>query len=134
MSTDAEGVAGRLIEAFGAIDFEGMRAQLADDLRAYITNAEGGVDQVVGADEYLRRIEAMDLPTARFRVDVTQSVAVRPDAAMVMVEVHAARGSSTLHNHAAHLLFTRDGRVSEWWMVEALPAESDAFWSADAGD
>jgi len=23
----------------------------------------------------------------------------------------------------------RDGVVSEWWMVEALPAESDAFWS-----
>jgi hypothetical protein len=134
MSTDAEAVAARLIEAFGAIDFEGMRAQLADGLRAYITNAEGGVDEVVGADEYLRRIEAMDLPTARFRVDITQSVAVRPDLAMVMVEVHAARGSRTLHNHAAHLLFTRDGRVSEWWMVEALPAESDAFWSADAAD
>jgi hypothetical protein len=134
MSTDAEAVAGRLIEAFGATDFEGMRAQLADGLRAYITNAEGGVDEVVGADEYLRRIAAMDLPTARFRVEVTQSVAVRPDLAMVMVEVHAARGSRTLHNHAAHLLFVRDGRVAEWWMVEALPAESDAFWSADASD
>jgi hypothetical protein len=134
MSVDAEAVAGRLIEAFGAIDFDGMRAQLGDDLRAYITNSAGGVDVVVGADEYLGRIEAMDLPSARFRVDLTQSVAVRPDLAMVMVEVHAARGSRTLHNHAAHLLRTRDGKVSEWWMVEALPAESDAFWAADAAD
>ena len=64
MSVDAEAVAGRLIEAFGAIDFDGMRAQLGDDLRAYITNAAGG--------------------------------------------------SRTLHNHAAHLLRTRDGNVSEW--------------------
>jgi ketosteroid isomerase-like protein len=47
----------------------------------------------------------------------------------VMVEIHAARSGRTLHNHAAHLLFVEDGRVSEWWMVEALPAESDAFWS-----
>jgi hypothetical protein len=134
MASDAEAVAGRLIAAFGAIDFEGMRAQLADDLRAYITNAEGGVDEVVGADEYLRRVAAMDLPTASFSVEVTQSVAVRPELAMVMVEVRAARGSRTLHNHAAHLLFVRDAKVTEWWMVEALPAESDAFWSADAAD
>jgi hypothetical protein len=28
-----------------------------------------------------------------------------------------------------HLMTVRDGVVSEWWMVEALPAESDAFWS-----
>src|SRR5438876_867991 len=100
MSTDAEAVAGRLIEAFGAIDFDGMRAQLGDDLRAFITNAEGDVDEVVGADEYLRRVEAMDLPSASFRVDITQSVAVRPELAMVMVEIRAARGSRTLHNHA----------------------------------
>jgi hypothetical protein len=30
----------------------------------------------------------------------------------------------------AHCLFVRDGLVAEWWMVEALPAESDAFWSS----
>jgi hypothetical protein len=129
MSADAESVARRLIDAFGAIDFDEMRAQMSSDLRAYITNSEGGVDEVDGADEYLQRIEAMNLPTAQFQVDITQSVSVRPDVAMVMVEVHAARGGRILHNHATHLLFVSDGRVSEWWMVEALPAESDAFWS-----
>jgi SnoaL-like domain len=130
MPADVESVALELIEAFGAIDFERLRSLLADDLRAYVTNAEGGVDEVFGADEYVRRIEAMDLPSAEFRVDVTQAVAVRPETMMVMVEIHAARGGRTLHNHAAHLLYVRDGAVSEWWMVEALPAESDAFWSA----
>ena len=34
-----------------------------------------------------------------------------------------------LHNHASHLFFVRDGRVAEWWMVEALPAERDAAMS-----
>jgi hypothetical protein len=130
MPTDAESVARQLIEAFGAIDLERMRSLLADDLHAYVTNAAGGVDEVVGPREYLRRVEAMDLPAAQFRVDITQSVPVRHDLAMLMVEIHAARGANTLHNRAAHLLYVRDGAVSEWWMVEALPADSDAFWSA----
>ena len=130
MSADPGSVARRLIEAFGAIDLDGMRALLDEDLHAYITNAEGGVDEVVGPDEYLRRVEAMDLAAAEFRVDVSQSVSVRADLVMVMVEVHAARHGRTLHNHAAHLLYVREGRVAEWWMVEALPAESDAFWSS----
>lgn len=130
MAVDPEPVVRRLIEAFSRIDFEAMRSQLADDLHAYITNAEGGVDEVVGAEEYLRRVEAMELPTAQFRVDITQSVTVRPGLVMVMVEIHAARGGRMLRNHAAHLLFVRDGLINEWWMVEALPAESAAFWSA----
>jgi hypothetical protein len=130
MPTDAESVARQLIEAFGAIELERMRSLLADDLHAYVTNAAGAVDEVVGPGEYLRRVEAMNLPAAQFRVDITQSVPVRPDLAMVMIEIHAARGARTLHNHAAHLLYVRDGAVSEWWMVEALPADSDAFWSA----
>jgi ketosteroid isomerase-like protein len=126
---EAETIARELLDAFNAIDLERMRSLLADDVRAYVTNREGGVDVVVGAREYLGRIEAMDLPSAEFHTDVTQAVTVHPDLVMLMVEVHAARGGRTLHNHAAHLLFVRDDRVAEWWMVEALPAESDAFWS-----
>jgi ketosteroid isomerase-like protein len=126
---EAENIGRGLLDAFNAIDLERMRMLLADDLRAHVTNREGGVDVVTGAGEYLGRIEAMDLPSAEFRTEVTEAVTIRPDLVMIMVEVHAARGGRTLHNHAAHLLFVRDGRVAEWWMVEALPAESDAFWS-----
>jgi hypothetical protein len=118
-----------LVHGFTDADFERVRSYLHDDLRAYITNRDGGVDEVRGADSYLGRVQAMDLPSASFRLDITQVVAVRPDLIMAMVEVHAARGGRTLHNHATHLFYLRDGRVSEWWMVEALPAESDAFWS-----
>ena len=43
----------------------------------------------------------------------------------------AVGGSAVrLHNHAAHCLYVRDGLVTEWWMVQALPAESEAFWSS----
>jgi ketosteroid isomerase-like protein len=126
----SEQLARRLIDAFSANDLEAMRSCLADDLRAYITDSEGGVDEVIGADGYVARVEAMDLGSAEFRVDITQLVTVRQDVVMVMVEIHAARAGRSLHNHAAHLLFVEDGLVREWWMVEALPAESDAFWSA----
>jgi SnoaL-like domain len=124
-----ESVARELIEAFCAADTQRMRSLLADDLRAYITNREGGVDEV-GAEDYLRRVAAMDLPSAQLSLAVTQMITPRPEMIIAMVEVRAARGGRTLHNHAAHCLFVRDGLVTEWWMVEALPAESDAFWSS----
>jgi SnoaL-like domain len=124
-----ESVARELIEAFCAADTGRMRSLLADDLRAYVTNREGGVDEV-GAQEYLGRVAAMDLPSAQLTLTVTQVITPRPEMIVAMVEVSAARGGRTLHNHAAHCLFFRDGLVAEWWMVEALPAESDAFWSS----
>jgi ketosteroid isomerase-like protein len=125
----AESVARELIEAFCAADSQRMRALFADDLRAYITNREGGVDEV-DAEEYLRRVAAMDLPAAQLTLKITQTITPRPEMVIAMVEVNAARDGRKLHNHAAHLLFVRDGLVAEWWMVEALPADSDAFWSS----
>jgi hypothetical protein len=125
----AESVVRELIVAFCAGDIQLMRPLLSDGLRAYITNRDGGVDEV-GADEYLRRVAAMDLPSAQLTLEVTQTVSPRPEMVIAMVEVKASRRGRTLHNHAAHCLFIRDGLVTEWWMVEALPAESEAFWSS----
>jgi ketosteroid isomerase-like protein len=123
-------VASRFLEAFSAADFERMRALLAEDVVAHITNAEGGVDKVEGRDAYLSRLEAMDLPSARFNVEPTQPpVAVDPDRVLVMVEIHARREGRSLHNFAAHLLRVADGRITDWRMVDAKPSESDDFWS-----
>ncbi len=123
-------LARRLLEAFSAADFEGMRATLDEDLVAYITNSQGGLDRVDGREEYLSRVETMDLPSARFSVDLTQApVTVDSDQLLVMVEIRAQRGGRSLHNFAAHLLRIADGRITEWRMVEAKPAESDEFWS-----
>lgn len=46
-----------------------------------------------------------------------------------MVEIHARRGDRSLHNFAAHLVRVSDGRITELRMVDAKPADSDAFWS-----
>ena len=121
----------RFLAAFSAADFGAMREALAPDLVAWVTNSEGAMDRVEGRDEYLGRIEAMDLPAASFRIELTQQpVAVGDDRVLAMVEVHAERGGRTLHNFAAHLVRLEDGQIAEWWMVDAKPAESDAFWAA----
>ncbi len=72
----------------------------------------------------------MDLPSARFTVEPTQPpVSVYPDWVLVMVEVHAERSGRSLHNFAAHVLRVEGGRITEWRMVDAKPAESDRFWA-----
>jgi hypothetical protein len=116
----------RLIDSFAAHDEEGMRGWLAEDLVAYVTNADGGVDRVQGRDGYVQRLLALKAPT--LSVSVTQSVTVPPDQALLMVEIRAERKGSTLHNFSAFLARIRDDQVSELWMVEALPAYSDQFW------
>ena len=115
-----------LIEAFASHDEEGMRAALAEDMTAYVTNAEGGVDPVHGRETYLPRLLALKAP--ELSVTVTQSVTVSSDQAMVMVEIRAEREGRSLHNFSAFLGRIRADQVSELWMVEALPAYSDEFW------
>jgi ketosteroid isomerase-like protein len=119
------------IAAFSAADFEAMRGLLAPGLVAWVTGADGTMARVEGRDDYLGRIEAMDLPAASFSVELTQPpVEVGSDRVMLMVEVHAERGGRTLHNFAGHLLRIEGERIAEWWMVDAKPAESDAFWGS----
>ena len=45
-----------------------------------------------------------------------------------MVEIRAERKQRSLHNFAAFLATVADDRITELWMVEALPAYSDQFW------
>jgi hypothetical protein len=121
-----EQVVRSLVEAFSAHDEQGMKAALADDVTAYVTNGEGGVDAVHGRDAYVQRLLALQAP--ELAVDVTQSVTVAPDQALTMCEVRAERNEQTLHNFAAFLATVVDDQIIELWMVEALPAYSDEFW------
>jgi len=50
-AADNERLAHQLVEAFNAADLPRMRALLAEDRKAYITNALGGIDEVDGPDE-----------------------------------------------------------------------------------
>jgi hypothetical protein len=72
----------------------------------------------------------MDLTNVDYSVELTQApMLVGDDEALIMTEVRARRGDKTLQNFAAHLLRVADGKIVEMYMVDAKPAESDAFWA-----
>jgi hypothetical protein len=123
---DPESTLRGFIDAFSTHHEDAMRAVLAPDLTAYVTDAEGGVQPVLSRDSYVQRLLALKAPV--FTVKVTQSVTTRPDQALLMVEIHAERKDRALHNFAAFLATVRDEQIAELWMVEALPAYSDQFW------
>jgi ketosteroid isomerase-like protein len=123
-------VATSLLQAFNDGDLDRMRELMDPAMVAWVTDASGAAEAVTGADAYLDRVAAMDLPAVRYRVSATQSpVAIEDDLVLIMVEVHAERDDRRLENFAAHVLRVADGRVTEWRMADAKPAESDRFWA-----
>jgi ketosteroid isomerase-like protein len=127
--SDLEGLARRFFGAFGRDDdIEIMRNAMTEDAVSWITNAEGGSDRVEGREGWIARVPSLE--GAEGRVDVVQVVGVDADHMLTMIEVHAVRKGHTLHNFAAFLTRVQDDRIAELWMVDAKPAESDAFWTA----
>ena len=120
-------LARRLFEAYAGGDRDTIRSLLADDLTAYVTNADAGVDELRGVETYMERLP--DLHAAGGRLRVTQVLPVDAERVMTMVEIRAERGGRQLHNFAAFLAQVSDDRVTKLWMVDALPAYSDEFWS-----
>jgi ketosteroid isomerase-like protein len=127
---DPKEVATRLLQAFNDGDLDRMRALMDPELVACVTDAAGEAQPVTGADAYLDRIAAMNLPAVSYRVTLTQApVALEDDLILLMVEVRAERDGRRLHNFAAHVLRVRDEKVTEWRMADAKPGESDRFWA-----
>jgi ketosteroid isomerase-like protein len=120
----------RFVECFNNADLGAMRAALADDAVAFITGPDGNPLRLDGADTYIAALGAMDLPNVDYSVELTQApMLLGDDQALIMTEVRARRGDTTLQNFAAHLLRVADGKIVEMYMVDAKPAESDAFWA-----
>jgi ketosteroid isomerase-like protein len=129
MVDDARAAVTAFVDAFRLADLDALRAALADDFIGHVTTADGGV-RSVDRDGYVASVAAMDVPTANLRLDVPNIVEVEPGRVLIMVEVHAARDGRTLHNFSGQLATVRGGAIAELWMVDALPEESDRFWSA----
>jgi ketosteroid isomerase-like protein len=127
MSDPAE-ISRDFFQAYADGDRDRAASLLAENVTAYITNAEAGIDTVTGRDDYMARVP--DLQEAGGTATVTQVVGVDDERAMTMVEIKVPdRKGKSLHNHAAFLARVAEGEISELWMVEALPAYSDEFWS-----
>jgi ketosteroid isomerase-like protein len=127
MSDPAE-ISRDFFQAYADGDRDRAASLLAENVTAYITNAEAGIDTVTGRNDYMARVP--DLQKAGGIAAVTQVVGVDDERAMTMVEIKVPdRKGKSLNNHAAFLARVADGEISELWMVEALPAYSDEFWS-----
>lgn len=109
-------------------DVDAMRELMSDGFVGHVTTAEGG-SRKTDRGQYLDSITQMDVGSAGLRLTITDTVDVEPGLVMFLVEVHAERGERRLHNHSGQLARIEKGRISELWMVDALPGESDAFWA-----
>lgn len=126
--SDPGEVSRTFFQAYADGDRDKVASLLAENVIAYVTNAEGGVDQVAGRDAYMTRVP--DLQEAGGSVEITQIVGVDEERAMAMVEIRVpVRKGKSLHNYAAFLARVAEGEIARLWMVEALPAYSDEFWS-----
>ncbi|MET0324786.1 MAG: nuclear transport factor 2 family protein [Ilumatobacteraceae bacterium] len=120
----------RFLEAYNSGDLVAMREALGDDAVAFVTGPDGNPIRLDGAEMYIAALGAMDLAHVDYSVQLTQPpVMVGADRALIMTEVRARRDDRTLQNFAAHLLRVTDGKIVEMYMVDAKPADSDAFWA-----
>jgi ketosteroid isomerase-like protein len=125
---DPADVSRAFFQAYADGDRDQAASLLAEDVTAYITNAEGGVDEVTSRDDYMARVP--DLKEAGGTAAITQVVGIDEQRAMTMVEIKVPdRKGKSLHNHAAFLARVEGEEIAELWMVEALPSYSDEFWS-----
>ncbi|MDA7948411.1 MAG: nuclear transport factor 2 family protein [Hyphomicrobiaceae bacterium] len=129
-SEEPEAIVRRFIEAFDAADLDTIATCLGENVVAEVTQRDASTVQLQGRAAYMANIEALDIPTVRPRVWITQIAKVSEDQVLFMVEGKAARKGRKLHNHAAYLMTIKGGEIQRIWMVEALPEESDTFWKS----
>jgi hypothetical protein len=121
----------RFVAAMEASDMEAIASSFDPHVRAFITNAAGGTDSVEGSRELLGRFPAFASMADSFEAVTTQVHEIDDRSVLAMVEIRAHRKGRSLHNFAGILIrLSQEGRMTEYRMVEALPEESDRFWSA----
>jgi ketosteroid isomerase-like protein len=120
----------RFMAAMESSDMETIAASFDPSVRAYLTNADDGTDLVEGSDALRQRFPDFAAMADAFQARVTQVHKVNASSVLFMVEIRAERKGRSLHNFAGILIrLSETGKMVEYRMVEALPEESDRFWS-----
>jgi hypothetical protein len=126
----AVALAYELVDSFQNGNFEKMARILDENMHSYISNAEGGHDELKGRDAFMENLRALDAGHVKPEITMLQCTYVTPQKSLFMLEVKAERGKQKLHNYAAYLLEERDDLITQIHMVEAKPEESNDFWKA----
>jgi hypothetical protein len=121
----------RFVRAMESSDMATVRASFDPNVRAFVTNAEGGTDLVEASEALGQRFPDFAAMADSFRATVTQLHQIDDRTVLFMIEIQAERLGRSLHNFAAALIrLSAEGKMTEYRMVEALPADSERFWSA----
>lgn len=121
----------RFVRAMESSDMATVRASFDPNVRAFVTNAEGGTDLVEGSEALGQRFPDFAAMADSFHATVTQVHQIDDRTVLFMIEIRAERLGRSLHNFAAALIrLSAGGKMTEYRMVEALPADSVRFWSA----
>lgn len=116
------------VQAYAELDMTKIESFLADEIVAYITNKQAELDKVVGRKAYMLRQAESNIDGVKIQLTVPQIITVSTGQVMLMVDVEVQRSEKSMHNHAAYLATVIDHKITELWMVEALPSQSDSFW------
>jgi ketosteroid isomerase-like protein len=118
-------------EAFSRGDMDALRNELFTD---DIVWHQGGHNQTSGdyrgADQVLGLFGKLhQLTDGTFRVEVHDLLASE-DHVVVLARVQATRaGKSLQHGDYSHVCHFRDGKLSEAWIVDVDPYETDEFFA-----
>jgi len=118
-----------LVQAIERSDYKTVEKYFANDIKNYVTNKEGGINLVVGAQEYINALQSMNFRKVKPTLSITQIHVISNNQAMFMLEVNARKLDKTLHNFATFLIDIEGTKIVTMRMVEALPRYSDQFWN-----
>ncbi len=130
-SNTAETLLDNFVKAFESSDIQKLQNIFDDDIIMYVTNADAGVDQVVGKNDLLTRFQSVDYSKASLlKLDLTQIVTIEPNKVLGMVHVNASKHGIDFENFSAFLCYTNQQKITHIWMVDAKPTISDTFWKS----
>lgn len=129
-NNNIEKITTEFVLAFAEGNSERLRKVLAENVKSYITNAIGGVNLLDGSDALIHNLEVLDVKNVKPEIRITQTHKISENQIMIMIEAKIKRKGKSFQNYAAYLMTFKNGLIVEIRMVEAFPAESDAFWKS----
>lgn len=123
-----EQIALNFVQAYSELNMLKIKTLLAENIVAHITNKHAELDTVIGRTAYMLRQAESDIAGVEIKLTVPQIITINTGQVMLMVSVKVTRGEESMHNHAAYLLMVIDHQITELWMVDALPTQSNSFW------
>jgi hypothetical protein len=114
--------------AFASGEAQRMHSLIDTDIIAFVTNDNAELDKIEGADNFMRRIESVDYSGVNLQIQPTQLITLNSNQVMGMFHVTAHKKGIDFENFGAFLCYTKNNKITHFWMLDAKPNYSDEFW------